>query len=89
MFNARGSGVDTASGVRFGGALAGIIFENCAIGSKDTFSFVNEESSIFGVNDIFFPRATSRKERRMLSTTLMRSRSFVSDFFTQEEGVTR
>ena len=66
VFNVRGSGVDTASDVRFGGALAGIIFENCAIGSKDTFSFVNEESSIFGVNDIVLSEGDKQKrERRM------------------------
>ena len=66
MFNVRGSGVDTASDVRFGGVLAGITFENCAIESKEIVSFVSEESSLFGVNDIFFSESYRQKKREMI-----------------------
>ena len=49
-------------GRRCGGALAGVIFANCAVGSKNTFSFGNEGGSIFGFwNDFFHENYEQKK----------------------------
>ena len=62
VFDVRDSGADAASDVHFGGALAGSIFEDGVIESRETVYFVNIKKPTFGVSMVSSSRTAIRCE---------------------------